>query len=263
MLKIADTEINSRLFIGTSRYPSPAIMQSAIKASGAEIITVSIGRQSPEQKSGQSFWEFIQSLNCHVLPNTAGCRSAQDAINHANMAREIFNTHWIKLEVTGDEYTLQPDPIGLLEATKELIAQGFEVFPYCTDDLVLCKRLVELGCRILMPWGSPIGSGQGLLNPYALKTIRKRFPDIPLVIDAGIRCPSDAVHAMELGYDAILLNSAIALAQDPVEMAEAFRLAVEGGRKGYLAGAMPERELASPSTPVMDTPFWQREKIDD
>lgn len=175
------------------------------------------------------------------------------------MAREIFQTNWIKLEVIGDEYNLQPDPFQLLEATKELVKRGFEVFPYCTDDLVLCQRLLDAGCNILMPWGAPIGTGRGLTDPYALQTLRKRLPDVPMVIDAGLGLPSHATQAMEMGFDAVLLNTAIAQADNPVVMAEAFKEAVTAGRKAYKAGAMPQRDLAQPSTPVLGTPFWQQE----
>lgn len=256
---LANESLNSRLLVGTALYPSPQIMEDAIRASGSEILTVSLRRQNMAAKGGQDFWELIQSLSCHVLPNTAGCHSVKEAVTTAQMARELFNTHWVKLEVIGDEYNLQPDPFALLEATKELIAQGFEVFPYCTDDLVLCQKLVEAGCRILMPWGAPIGTGRGLLNVYALRTLRQRLPDITLIIDAGLGRPSHAAMAMELGFDAVLLNTAIAQATDPVVMADAFRHAVLSGRKAYLAGIMPERDLAKPSTPVLGTPFWHQQ----
>jgi len=253
---VADKALESRMFLGTALYPSPEIMVEAIKASETQVLTVSLRRQSPGTKSGDGFWQMIRELDLHVLPNTAGCRSAKEAITLANMARELFGTHWIKLEVIGDEYNLQPDPFGLLEATKELFDQGFEVFPYCTDDLVLCTRLAELGCRVVMPWGSPIGSGQGLLNEFQLRTIRERLPDVALLVDAGLGKPSDATRAMELGYDGVLLNSAVALADDPVTMARAFAKAVESGRLGYEAGLMPRRNFAQPSTPTLGTPFW-------
>ena len=171
------------------------------------------------------------------------------------MARELFGTHWIKLEVVGDEYTLQPDPWELVDAARTLAAEGFEVFPYCTDDLVTCQRLLDVGCNILMPWGAPIGSGQGLVNPYALRTLRARLPGVPLVVDAGIGSPADAVQAMELGYDAILLNSAVAQALDPVKMAAAFKLAIEAGRLGHEAGVIPKQDMATATTPVTGRPF--------
>ena len=258
MWQLTDKEITSRLFIGTALYPSPEIMCQSIEASGADVVTVSLRRQNPAQADGQDFWNLIRSMNLNILPNTAGCHSVKEAITTAQMARELFDTNWVKLEVIGDEYNLQPDPFGLLEATKELISQGFEVFPYCTDDLVVCEKLVEAGCQILMPWGAPIGTGKGLINPYALRTIRERFKDITLVVDAGIGAPSHAVQAMQMGYDAILLNTAVAQASDPVRMAQAFKLSVESGRLAYEAGVMPERDLAQPSTPTIGTPFWHQ-----
>lgn len=257
-LTLGNISLNSRLFLGTARYPSPAILRDAIKQSATEVITVSLRRQSLTQDEGGAFWDYVKDLGCHILPNTAGCYGAKEAIVTAQMAREIFNTHWIKLEVIGDDYTLQPDPFGLLEAAKELIAQGFEVFPYCTDDLILCQRLVDVGCKILMPWAAPIGSAKGLLNPYALKTLRERLPEVILIVDAGIGAPSHAAAAMELGFDAVLLNSAVALAQDPVKMAVAFAKAIEAGHLAANAGLLPARDLASPSTPVLGTPFWSK-----
>ncbi|MBD3654591.1 thiazole synthase [Kangiella sp.] len=256
MLKIAGKEINSRLFVGTALYPSPQIMLDSIKASGANIVTVSVRRQG---LGGENFWKQLQQLDCHWLPNTAGCHSAKEAITTAEMAREVFQTNWVKLEVIGDEYNLQPDPFQLVEAAKELVKRGFEVFPYCTDDLVLCQRLLDAGCNILMPWGAPIGTGRGLTDPYALQTLRKRLPDVPMVIDAGLGLPSHAAQAMEMGFDAVLLNTAIAQAENPVLMATAFKDAVNAGRNAYQAGAMPQRDLAQPSTPVLGTPFWQQE----
>lgn len=248
----------SRLLIGTALYPSPQVMSAAVKASDAEIVTVSLRRQAPEHQGGNTIWDFIKQLGCDLLPNTAGCHSVKEAVTLAQMSREIFQTNWIKLEVIGDEYNLQPDPLGTLEAAKQLLAMDFEVFPYCTDDLVLCQRLRDAGCKVLMPWGSPIGTGRGIMNPYALQTIRERIPDIPLIVDAGIGKPSHAVQAMELGYDGILLNTAVAQAADPVQMGSAFGEAVRAGRRGYLAGAMAERQTASPSTPVLGSPFWHQ-----
>jgi len=256
---LADQSFQSRLLIGSALYPSPSIMQAAINASGAEIVTVSLRRQNPSTGAGHDFWQLLRTLNKTLLPNTAGCYSAKEAITTAEMARELFGTHWIKLEVIGNDYTLQPDPFQLLEATKELIQQGFEVFPYCTDDLVLCEKLIEAGCRILMPWGAPIGSGKGLINPYALRVLRHRFPQTALIVDAGIGRPSDATQALELGYDAVLLNSAVALAQDPTRMANAFKHAIISGRIAYEAGVMPEREMAQASTPEVGKPFWHQE----
>ena len=251
--------LNSRVMLGSALYPSPAIMQQAIRASGAEVVTVSLRRQSPEAGGGESIWQCIRELGLHVLPNTAGCHSAKEAVTLAQMTREVFETDWIKLEVIGDDYNLQPDPFGLLEATAALVKLGFKVFPYCTDDLVLCQRLLDAGCEVLMPWGAPIGTGQGLLNPYALRTLRERLPDTPLIVDAGIGTPAHAVAAMELGFDGVLLNTAVAQATDPVLMASAFGEAVIAGRKGYCAGAMPARQTAQPSTPTLGMPFWHQD----
>lgn len=251
--------LNSRLFIGTALYPSPKVMCDAIRASGTEVITVSLRRQTAgDAANGQQFWQMIEDLNCHLLPNTAGCYSAAEAVKTARMARELFETDWVKLEVLGDSFNLQPDPFALLEATKILINDGFKVFPYCTDDLVLCQKLADLGCEVLMPWGAPIGTGQGLLNPYALTVLRERLPDINLLVDAGIGKPSDAVQAMELGYDGILLNTAIAEALEPAVMAWAFKGAIDAGRLAYEAGIMPKRLQAKPSTPTLDQPLWQQ-----
>lgn len=252
------TPFTSRLLIGSALYPSPHIMSEAIAASGAEIITVSLRRQAPEEAGGQSLWTHIQKLNKILLPNTAGCHSVKEAVTLAQMSREMFETDWIKLEVVGDDYNLQPDPIATVEAAEKLVGLGFKVFPYCTDDLVICQRLRDVGCEVLMPWGSPIGTGRGLMNPYNLQTIRERIPDIPLIVDAGIGRPSHAVMALELGYDGILLNTAVAQANEAVVMAEAFRHALLAGRSAYLAGAMPERQTASPSTPTLGMPFWHQ-----
>ncbi len=258
MWEVAGKQLQSRLFIGSALYPSPEIMCDAIKASGSQVITLSLRRQNPNQGGGESFWDLIRGLDAHLLPNTAGCKSAKEAITTAHMGRELFETNWVKLEVIGDDYNLQPDPFGLVEAAAQLIADGFGVFPYCTDDLVLCQKLVEAGCSILMPWGSPIGTGQGLLNPFALKTIRERMPDIQLLVDAGLGLPSHACQAMEMGFDGVLLNSAIALAQNPVAMASAFSNAVDAGRAAYQSGAMPARDAAQPSSPIVGQPFWHQ-----
>jgi thiazole synthase len=261
LLHLADKIISNRLFLGTAQYPSLEIMQEAVKASGAEVITVSIRRQDPTKKGGETFWNHIKTLGCHLLPNTAGCHSENEAVTMAEIARELFNTNWVKLEVIGDNYNLQPDPFELVKATKNLINKGFEVFPYCTDDLVLCQRLVDCGCRILMPWAAPIGTGKGILNPYALETLRARLPSTILIVDAGIGKPSHASQAMELGFDGVLLNTAVSLAADPIQMASAFKQAVAAGRLAYVAGMMPERSFANPSTPTLDRPFWHHQEV--
>lgn len=259
-LHIAGKELTSRLLVGSALYPSPEIMADSIKASGAEIVTVALRRQNPRDKSGARFWELIQGLGVQVLPNTAGCRTVKEAVTTAQMARELFNTNWVKLEVIGDDYTLQPDTAGLVEAARILVGEGFEVLPYTTEDLITANRLVEAGCRVVMPWGSYIGSGRGLVNAFALKTLRARLPDITLVVDAGLGKPSEAAQAMEMGFDAVLVNSAIALSREPVAMAKAFADAVRAGRQGFDAGLMQPREMAAPSTPTIGTPFWHQGK---
>ncbi|WP_416307624.1 thiazole synthase [Neptunicella sp. SCSIO 80796] len=260
LLTIYDHTFSSRLLVGSALYPSMQIMKNAIQASGSNIVTLSLRRQSPEKNGGQVFWQHIQSLGLTLLPNTAGCHSVKEVVNLANMSRELFQTNWIKLELIGDDYNLQPDPVELLKATQILLQDGFKVLPYCTDDLVICQRLADLGCQVIMPWGAPIGTGRGLLNPYALESIRHRLPDITLIIDAGIGLPSHATQALELGYDAILINSAIAQATDPVSMATAFNYAVKAGRAGYLAQPMPAKQTARPSTPTLGMPFWHHDK---
>jgi thiazole synthase len=243
-------DLSSRLLLGTARYPSPKVLVDAIKASEAEVVTVSLRREAGSERSGQAFWSIVRALGVRVLPNTAGCHSVKEAVTTAHMARELFDTPWIKLEVIRDDETLQPDVFGLVEAAKVLNEEGFEVFPYTTEDLAVADRLVEAGCKVLMPWGAPIGSARGLNNAYGLKAMRAHFPDIPLVVDAGLGVPSHAAAAMELGYDAVLLNTAVAEAGDPVAMAKAFALAIEAGRMAFAARPMEPRDMAVPSTPV-------------
>lgn len=249
-------ELGSRLLLGTALYPSPQIMADAVKASGAGIVTVSLRREQARGRTGERFLDLIRALDVHVLPNTAGCRTAREAIATAQMARELFDTAWIKLEVIANDDTLQPDLFGLVEAAEVLARDGFDVFPYTTEDLGAADRLLSAGCRVLMPWGAPIGTGRGLANPYALKTMRAYFPETPLVIDAGIGAPSHAAQAMEMGFDACLLNTAVAKAGDPVRMAAAFAQAIEAGRSAFESGLMEQRDMASPSTPVAGTPFF-------
>ena len=258
MWPIGGRQLRSRLLLGTARYPSLAVLQQAIAASGAEVVTVSLRRESATERAGTHFWSAIKEMGVQVLPNTAGCKTVKEAVTTAEMGREIFETPWLKLEVIGDDYTLQPHPFLLVEAAEELCRRGFQVFPYTTEDMVVAERLVQAGCSILMPWGAPIGSGQGLNNPYALRTLRARYPDVSLIVDAGIGKPSHAIAAMEMGYDGVLVNTAVARAADPIRMARAFGLAVESGRLAYLAGAMPVQEMAEPSTPVTGTPFWHQ-----
>jgi len=249
-------EVSSRLLLGTARFPSPHVMSEAVRASRAEVVTVSLRRETARTGTGQRFFDLIKELGVRVLPNTAGCRTPKEAVTTARMARELFGTDWVKLEVIGNDDTLQPDLFGLVEAAGVLSTDGFRVFPYTTEDLIAAERLIAAGCRVLMPWGAPIGTGRGLANRYALKSLRDYFPEVPLIIDAGIGAPSHAAEAMELGYDAVLLNTAVATAADPVRMARAFAGAIEAGRLGYEAGLMQMRDMAAPSTPVAGTPFF-------
>lgn len=251
MLELYGHQVSSRLLLGTALYPSPAIMAEAITASGAEIVTVSLRRETSGGKTGGKFWSLIQSLGVRVLPNTAGCHSVKEAVTTAKMAREVFATPWIKLEVIGNHDTLQPDVFGLVEAAGILVAEGFEVFPYTTDDLVVAGRLLDAGCKVLMPWCAPIGSARGPQNLDALRSLRGHFPEVPLIVDAGIGRPSHAATVMELGYDAVLLNTAVAKAGDPVAMASAFGKAVAAGRQAFRAGPLEPRDMAVPSTPVI------------
>ncbi|WP_186387474.1 thiazole synthase [Stappia sp. TSB10P1A] len=249
--------VESPLLLGTALYPSPAIMAEAVRASGCDIVTVSLRRESGSGRAGQDFWGFIRDLGVRVLPNTAGCHSVREAVTTAKMAREVFGTPWIKLEVINDAETLAPDVFGLVEAARILSGEGFQVFPYCTEDLGVAERLIEAGCEVLMPWGAPIGSARGLNNVYGLRSLRAHFPNVPLVVDAGLGVPSHAAAAMELGYDAVLLNTAVAKAGDPVAMASAFAKAVEAGRLAFAAGAMEPRDMAAPSTPVLGKAFLE------
>lgn len=247
--------IQSRFILGTALYPSPEKMIDSIKAAESQIVTVSLRRQMVLPNNQNDFWQSIRELKIKVLPNTANCRSARQAVSTARAAREVFDTNWIKLEVIGDDYTLAPNPFELLEAATELVKDGFEVFPYTTYDYVVAHKLVEAGCRVIMPLAAPIGSGQGPVNLKALESLRMRLPDTTLICDAGIGAPSHAAKIMEIGFDGILLNTAVAQALDSVSMAKAFALAIEGGRMAYLAGLVGARDFAKPSTPVFGTPF--------
>ena len=248
-----DRALTSRFLLGTAGYPSPEVLRQAVLASGAQVLTVGLKRTlaaAGDNGFVAAIRETLAETGGHLLPNTAGCRTAQEAVTLAHMARELYGTAWIKLEVVGDEYTLQPDPWELVSAAEQLVKDGFAVFPYCTDDLVTCRRLLDAGCQVLMPWGAPIGSGQGLLNPFALRTLRERLPGVPLIVDAGIGAPSHAAQAMELGLDGVLLNSAVAHAGDPIRMAAAFGQAIAAGRLGFEAGVMAQQDMAVASTPV-------------
>ncbi len=259
-LCIGNSILQSRLFLGTAGYPSPDILRQAIEAAMPGLVTVSLRRENAAGK-GQKFWDILKSFKIPVLPNTAGCFSVREAVTTAAMAREIFETNWIKLEVIKDDYTLAPDADGLIEAAEKLLAKGFEIFPYMTEDESTAKKLSDLGCKILMPWGAPIGTGRGLANPEGLKNLRAKFQDKILVVDAGIGAPSHATTAMEMGYDAVLLNTAVAKAVDPVKMAAAFAKAIEAGRDAFLSGIIAPQETARASTPMIDRPFWHQKEI--
>lgn len=254
-VKFYDVSLDSALLLGTARYPSPDILADAIRESRCDVVTVSLRRESSSDNAGQKFWQLIQNLGVRVLPNTASCYSVKEAVTTAHMAREVFETNWIKLEVIGHSDTLQPDIFALVEAARILNEDGFSVFPYCTEDLVLAEKLLRAGCEVLMPWGAPIGSARGLNNVFGLKSLRAHFPDIPLVVDAGIGLPSHAAQAMELGYDAVLLNTAVARAGDPVNMAAAFRDAIIAGRRAFLSNPIEMSDMAIASTPVIGKAF--------
>lgn len=258
-LTLYGEHFQSRLLLGTARYPSPAVLEAAVLRARPAMVTASLRRQqSPIAQGGDTdngFWTMLRRLGVPVLPNTAGCHSVQEVIATAQMAREVFETPWIKLELIGDDYTLQPDTLNLAEAASRLIRDGFKVLPYCTEDLVLCQRLVDAGCQAVMPWAAPIGTGKGPVNPYAMRMLRERL-DVPMIVDAGLGLPSHACQVMEWGYDGVLLNTAVALARDPVAMAGAFADATAAGRAAWHAGAITGQDTAQPSTPVLGTPFW-------
>lgn len=247
--------LSSALMLGTAQYPSPEILRDAVLAARPGVLTVSLRRESAGERAGQAFWSLVHELGVPVLPNTAGCHTVKEAVTTAHMAREVFGTDWIKLEVIGEADTLQPDVFGLVEAARILNEEGFKVFPYTTEDLVVAERLLAVGCEVLMPWGAPIGSGKGLNNLFGLRAMRAHFPSVPLVVDAGIGVPSHAAQALELGYDAVLINTAVAKAGDPVRMAQAFGLAVQAGMLARMADPMEARDMAAPSTPVAGKAF--------
>jgi len=255
-LNLYGQSFSSRLLLGTARYDSPSLLADAISAADPAMLTVSLRRQTSGTKdSGQSFWNLLRESQRAILPNTAGCFSAREAVKTACMARELFETNFVKLEVIGDELNLQPDPFGLVEAAVELVKLGFYVLPYCTEDWILCRRLIDAGCMVLMPWAAPIGTGQGPRNPRALQELRERAPQFTLIVDAGIGVPSHACQVMEWGFDGVLLNTAVSRALDPVRMASAFAAAIRGGRNAFLAGPMSVQEIAVASTSQIGRPF--------
>ncbi|HTJ93534.1 MAG TPA: thiazole synthase, partial [Pararobbsia sp.] len=250
----------SRVLLGTARYPSLATLGESIEACTPGMVTVALRRQmAADADSTVGFFDMLKQYAVPLLPNTAGCHTVQEVIATAEMAREVFETDWIKLELIGDDYTLQPDPIGLVEAASQLVRAGFKVLPYCTEDLVVGRRLLDAGCQALMPWGAPIGTGKGIVNPYGLRVLRDRLPDVPLIDDAGLGVPSHACQVMEWGFDGVLLNTAVSQAAVPARMARAFAQAVEAGRSAFLSGPMPERDSAQASTPTVGMPFWHQD----
>ena len=248
-LVLGGKEFSSRLIVGTGKYATYDLMRDCLEASGADVITVAVRRERLIDKEGRSLLEFIDLSRYTILPNTAGCFTAKEAVLTAQLAREALDTNWVKLEVIGDEETLFPDVPELLKAAEQLLADGFVVLPYCNDDPITCRKLADMGCAAVMPLGAPIGSGMGIRNPYNLRIIREQCP-VPLIVDAGVGTASDVAVAMEMGFDGVLLNSAIAQAQRPVDMARAMRLAVEAGRLAYRAGRIPKRLYARASSPV-------------
>jgi thiazole synthase len=251
VLVIGSYTFGSRLFVGTGKYPTLEIMQAAHTASGAEVVTVAIRRMHLDDKSGKTLVDYIDRAKMTLLPNTAGCYTAKDAVLTAKLAREALGTELIKVEVIGDPQTLYPDTHETIVACEQLVREGFTVLPYIGDDPVACKRLEEAGCAAVMPLAAPIGSGLGVCNPYSIRIIKERA-GIPVIVDAGVGTASDAAIAMELGADALLMNTGIAAARDPVRMARAMKAAVEAGRDAFLAGRMPKRLFASASSPLQD-----------
>ena len=247
-LNIAGREFKSRLIIGTGKYRSYDQMRSAHAASGADMVTVAV-RRVPLDRSSESFLDYLDPA-LQILPNTAGCYSAEDAVRTARLAREALQTDLVKLEVIGDQTTLFPDNEQTLEAARVLVKEGFVVLPYFNDDLIMAKKLLDAGCAAIMPLAAPIGSGLGVQNPANIRIMREQLPDATIIVDAGVGTASDAAVAMELGADAVLMNTAIAEAQDPARMATAMKLAIQAGRLAYLSGRMPRRLYASASSPV-------------
>lgn len=249
-LVIAGRAFRSRLIVGTGKYRSFQEMQHAHMASGAELVTVAVRRVNLTDKSKESLLDYIDTSKLFILPNTAGCYTADEAVRTARLAREVGLSNWVKLEVIGDQKTLFPDVVGLIEATRTLVKEGFVVLPYTNDDVVTARKLIDAGAAAVMPLGAPIGSGMGIQNPANIRILREMITEVPLVVDAGVGTASDASIAMELGADGVLMNTAIAEAQDAVLMAEAMKAAVESGRKAYLAGRIPRKLYASASSPL-------------
>jgi thiazole synthase len=249
-VRIADREFSSRLFVGTGKYRSFQEMARCHAASGAEVVTVAVRRVNLTDRSTESLLDYIDRSKLFILPNTAACYTADEAIRTARLAREVGLSNWVKLEVIGDQETLYPDTEGLLEATRVLVKEGFVVLPYTSDDLIVARKLIDAGAAAVMPLGAPIGSGLGIQNSTALKIMREKITEVPLVVDAGVGTASDAVVAMELGFDAVLMNTAIAAAAAPEKMAEAMKHSVIAGRLAFEAGRMPKKLYATASSPL-------------
>jgi thiazole synthase len=249
---IAGREFQSRLIIGTGKYPTHQVMQAAHEASGAEVVTVAVRRVNLTDRSKESLLDHIDPKKYFLLPNTAACYTAEDAIRTARLGREVGLSHWVKLEVIGDEKTLFPDNEALLEATRVLVREGFVVLPYTTDDPVVCRKLEDAGAAAVMPLGAPIGSGLGIQNPNNIRLIKEQAR-VPVIVDAGVGTASDATVAMELGADAVLMNTAVALARDPIAMARAMKLGVQAGRLAFLAGRIERKPYGSASSPLEGT----------
>ena len=249
MFTVADRTFASRLVLGTGKYPSFEVMRACHLAADTSMVTLAIRRVDLNAPKGQNILEFIDRESIHLLPNTAGCFTCEDAVLTAKLARELLATNWVKLEVIGDPDTLFPDPEGTLEAARILVREGFVVLPYCTDDPVLCKRLADIGCAAVMPLAAPIGSGLGIRNPTNLQIILEQAR-VPVIVDAGVGTASDVALAMEMGVAAVLLNTAVAGAKDPVKMAHAMRHGVEAGRMAFEAGRIPRKLYATASSPV-------------
>lgn len=249
-LQLADKTFSSRLLLGSAGYPSLSVLEEALQASGTEIVTVAIRRVNLVDGEDESLIGRLKKGGYFLLPNTAGCKTAHEAVLTAKLARETLQTNWVKLEVIGDDYSLFPDNEELLKAASELLSDGFTVLPYCNDDPVVCRKLANLGCAAVMPLGAPIGSGQGIRNPHNMELIRRQV-NIPVIVDAGVGTASHVALAMELGCDGVLLNTAVAKAKDPIKMAGAMKLAIESGRMAFEAGRIPEKKFATPSSPEM------------
>ncbi len=247
--QLADKTFSSRLIMGSARFPDPETMRKALAKSGAEVVTVAVRRTDLKGEAKEGILDYINRDDYFLLPNTAGCYTAKEAVLTAKLAREALSTNWVKLEVIGDDDTLMPDVTELLKAAEELIMEGFTVLPYCNDDPITCRKLERMGCAAVMPLGSPIGSGMGIRNAYNLKIIKDQA-DVPVILDAGVGTASDAAIAMELGMDGVLLNSAVSQAEHPEKMAEAMRQAVKAGRLAHEAGRIPRRVYAKASSPT-------------